>query len=73
MWQRIETAPKDGTRVLLGGGDMFCEAMDRRVFDPLSAQWYEEEWLVGGAESGYVRLTVNSPTHWMLLPEAPQP
>lgn len=71
-WQPIETAPKDGTRILLGGGKMFCEALEDWVTAPLSAQWEHSYWLVGGTESGYVCLGVDDPTHWMPLPAPPE-
>jgi len=70
-WQPIETAPKDGTRVLLAGGKMFCEALDCYVMSPLSAQWDVDIWLVAGTEGGYVCADVQEPTHWMPLPLPP--
>jgi hypothetical protein len=60
LWQPIETAPKDGTRVL--------------AWDGWSVQTLEywdgnEEWgQVGDSD----RLTVSYPTHWMPLPSPPK-
>ena len=59
-WRDIETAPKDGTIVLLSGE--FDYPGDWRI---KMGYWaaYEKEWhLFGG---------VWKPTHWMPLPEAP--
>lgn len=63
-WQPIETAPKDGTRILLGRGD--------RV-------WLDE-WWKGIGISGWASLVAWEqaggsyslpPTHWMPLPDPP--
>lgn len=65
-WQPIETAPKDGTWILVWGEDFDC---------PMSAQWslldinpnsttFENGW-VG---YGYI---FHDLTHWMPLPQAP--
>jgi hypothetical protein len=71
-WQDIASAPKDGTRVLLAGGHMFCESLEEYVTAPLSAQWNGRYWLIGGTEGGYVCLAVDDPTHWMPLPSIPE-
>lgn len=70
----IETAPKDGTPVLLFGGDT-CEdiasyesfhgiGMENR---PVVGMWNECEWVYGYYMSGW-RLSYKNPTHWMELP-----
>ena len=56
-WQPIETAPKDGTRVLV---------YDKADDEILVCYWYDKWELVYG---GYV--PDESVTHWMPLPEAP--
>ena len=66
-WQPIETAPKDGTTILLYVGK-FCD-------DYAVAFWYGDYWHVGLKE--YARYTdrydfeFGNPTHWMPLPEPP--
>ena len=66
-WQPIETAPKDGTWVLLSGGhpdfddckkEIKSFSMEMRVFwlDDAPYQWSE----------------YNEPTHWMPLPNPPE-
>jgi uncharacterized protein DUF551 len=76
-WQPIETAPKDGTVLLLYGGEddnaghvgekyqTFCRS-------PCRGMWDGNEWLMALAEAGYVGVCRNNPTHWMPLPEPPQ-
>lgn len=68
-WQPIETAPRDGTWVLLTGGSIaygWCEddkppmAVGQRAGDCWQFAWYD---------SGYYGKYEN-PTHWMPLPPA---
>lgn len=67
MWQPIETAPKDGTLVLI------CERGGRRQV----AKWCEGDW--GAPPCWWVQLTGRGPesyptldvTHWMPLPPPP--
>lgn len=65
-WQPIETAPKDGTRILIFNGNT------------LSAYWYKFVSKQGGSwqlteAGGYAGDgdLSSEPTHWMPLPEAP--
>ena len=62
-WQPIETAPKDGTVVLLAG----CRK-------PVAAAWLEDEidyWHVDDNKLGPFVLRGPGPTHWMPLPKPP--
>lgn len=61
-WQPIETAPKDGTFVLLFGPHHRA-GQDRQ----LTACWDGQTW--ESADDGYGIYL--KPTHWMPLPEAP--
>jgi hypothetical protein len=74
-WQPIETAPKDGTWVLLCGGetteDTFRTDLDAsHTRRPVVGRW-EQGWVYdfwdGDWRSGY-----DDPTHWQPLPEAPE-
>lgn len=56
-WRSIETAPKDGTRVLI------CHT---GWYSPVVGRFELREWL---DDEQMVRL----PTHWMPLPAAPEP
>lgn len=83
LWQPIETAPKDGTWVLLIGGICFDE--DDRCIDssrPVVGQWtchlngeddprygrWQFAWYDGGYYGEY-----KGPTLWMPLPLQPSP
>jgi len=60
QWQPIETAPKNGTRVLVTNGiDVQIEFKDND----------DEMW--SGWQTG-TRLYSVVPTHWMPLPEPPK-
>lgn len=73
-WQPIETAPKDGTEILL------CRATDADgdpitdeawgIFVQVAAWWGSEEWIVYCSMICEPRLHFE-PTHWMPLPQNP--
>lgn len=76
-WKPIESAPKDGTFVLLGGGKYYCEERDGYVEGPCVASLHKDkggydDWLIAGCEGGYVWVAYDTPTHWMPLPHPPQ-
>jgi hypothetical protein len=77
-WQPIETAPKDGTWVLLKGG--WCQNEDREYHSrPVIGQYtnylncgttdwhWQFAWYDGGYYGEY-----REPIYWMPLPEAPE-
>lgn len=75
-WQPIETAPKDGTEILVSR--LYQTGKRKRI--PEICYWHEtiEEdkydkkyWCVGGDYYGIKWLAPN-PTHWMPLPEPPK-
>ena len=55
-WQPIETAPKDGTRVIVLEGDG----------DVSLADFYDGRWFYSVAHD-----EMFDPTHWMPLPDPP--
>lgn len=62
-WQLIETAPKDGTRILATDGYEVEKIRWQRgvwVIRNCSDPFYDEEW------------DENTPTHWMPLPKPPE-
>ena len=65
-WQPIETAPRDGTRIL-GWCDGQCETLD--FFPAGDTAWHVEGW---GQVSDSGRWTEFEPTHWMALLDGPQ-
>lgn len=64
QWQPMDTAPKDGTRVLVTGSRYLPVAAFYGVYHPNAKG--KPEWRV--CPSGH-RL---DPTHWMPLPEPPE-
>ena len=69
-WQPIETAPKDGTSVLVYGfweGELNLQDDERDVW---KAHFFWDQWCVDGGE--YYSQYVVDPTHWMPLPEGPK-
>ena len=81
-WQPIETAPRDGTPVLVVGGKLFYYLGDwpnkgEPLSGPAIAQWGCErwrrhaEWLAGHNEDGDA-ITVE-PTHWLPASVQPEP
>jgi len=70
LWQPIETAPKDGTSVLLYGiwsGEVHGHDNEYSI---LQASFSFKYWLVEGGE--YYCAYVLNPTHWMPLPAPPK-
>jgi len=62
QWQPIETAPKDGTDVLIAEyGDVAIAHWDR---------FGRGRWL--GPRDNYGQCEIMQPTHWLPLPEPPQ-
>ncbi len=63
-WQPIETAPRDGTEILLTDGVSF-----------LVASWDYYDGFTGGYYGAYYEVSehsrLNTATHWMPLPKPP--
>ncbi|MCZ4331051.1 DUF551 domain-containing protein [Castellaniella denitrificans] len=69
-WQPIETAPKDGTAILLGSSDGAWIAK----YDPVYPSGYRPKnpWFSLMLNRDYMGRVPNAkPTHWMSLPAAP--
>ena len=78
-WQPIETAPRDGTWVLLSGGECDYDEESDAKTRPVVGQWsnycngktvdwhWQFAWYDGGYYGEYEK-----PTHWMPLPAPPQ-
>lgn len=71
-WQPIETAPKDGTKVLLTNGSWVETARWANCDERFEGENWQ--WLLVDCEDGYYNVTAepNEPTHWMPLPEPPK-
>jgi hypothetical protein len=68
-WQPIETAPKDGTRILLSDGETVDTACWGRI-DMGGGKGWQRFVNVGGEWNDYGEF--DNPTHWMRLPQPPQ-
>ncbi len=65
-WQPIETAPKDGTDVLIGWFELPGQKSMTIVFWHSFRKAWCNTWTLFSANA------VSQPTHWMPLPEPPQ-
>jgi hypothetical protein len=69
-WQPIETAPQDGTRILLWrAGHVICGRFDpdRRAAKPRPYWTHDAEFLLGKLDA-----RATAPTHWQPLPAPPE-
>lgn len=64
-WQPIETAPKDGTRILVFVPDGRSDEPGQHL-----VSWYCNTWVITTDERDWT--FVLEPTHWMPLPEPPK-
>ena len=76
-WQPIETAPKDGTAVVLYGKGLLRSGYEQAVGvyipihgedDDSTIRW----WHVEDGKFGPYAIRGPSPTHWMPLPPPPE-
>lgn len=65
-WKPIETAPRDGTKVLLGRFSKGCEHDGR-----IRVDWWRTHMKAGYTGFGHFNPEYWPPTHWMPLPEPP--
>lgn len=79
-WRLIETAPKDGTEILITGGTYYYDASISAALDPYTgvkiACWEggasnDADCWNGGYGSEYDGEYWHEPTHWMPLPARP--
>lgn len=69
-WQPIETAPKDGSAIILGyAGSHSCEGF--WMGDASRNHWGETGWF--DSDSDVLCEHAHKPTHWMPLPASPTP
>lgn len=66
MWRPIESAPKDGTAVLIS--DVSAEAFEPAVSRFRQEKWETSDW----DEASFVPARWMSPTHWMPMPSPPE-
>lgn len=66
-WQGIESAPEDGTRILVSGGDL--TRVQTAEWNPRVGCWDCEEGCLEGPARHPDEMS--GPTHWMPLPDPP--
>ena len=64
-WQPIETAPKDGSEILLAVPHRLRSERTLR----LVGRWFDRFWITFNADEAIQRV---EPTHWMPLPAPPR-
>lgn len=69
-WQPIETAPKDGTKVILYNGNRAASAQWFDKFEKCENDQFPQTGWFEGISYGY-HCFFYSPTHWIPLPEPP--
>lgn len=65
-WQPIETAPRDGTQIIVLDADGQCGVAEYYIFSDGSSGWE-----VGHFENGIHMILDAIVTHWMPLPPLP--
>jgi hypothetical protein len=71
-WLAIESAPRDGTRVLLFSADR-CGHCPPGATGVLVGWWQGNGWAVGKLQAGPYAYFSHEPSHWQPLPTAPTP
>lgn len=72
----IDTAPKDGTWVLLFGGrtnEEEGEVAEADITRPVVGAWNEDVWTFAHWDSGWGGSYYDDPTHWLSLDALPTP
>jgi len=81
-WQPIETAPKDGSWVLITSYNTanWSDGVDRSYWQTQTAHFINGHWVTesypdshyGYMEVEYLTTYADGPTHWMPLPAPPK-
>jgi hypothetical protein len=85
-WRSIESAPKDGTDVLVFAPEVgvavlarfaapcdFMTEHEGRRYDISDEDWDAPDWFAADFIQGCRLTNDGKPTHWMPLPEPPSP
>ena len=70
MWEPIETAPRDGSRIMLFDGQVYIgrwrENCDHGSYD------VRPGWQLFWCDDTYYSVGLEAPTHWAPLPKPPK-
>ena len=72
QWQAIETAPRDGTRILLFNG---CGVYEGKWLKENNDENWDKEietWFITISGDPWYNQTLEDATHWMPLPQPPE-
>ena len=75
-WQTINTAPKDGTEIVVTGGELYDECGSPSFGGPYLVYWTTKHprWPEGiwRIRAGFAEVAqVIGPTHWISIPPGP--
>lgn len=70
-WRPMDSALRDGTFLILGGG-YWSDDLVRKQRTPHIARWHSGVWLITCAEAGYANCLYEDPTGWLPLPPPPK-
>ncbi len=70
-WQPIETAPKNGTEILLCSGGRW-KSINIGHWVPVGYAGVKGKWHTGFTCADEGDFDIDSPTHWQPLPEPPR-
>ncbi len=73
-WQPIETAPKDGSKILLYGVEQFVNMPEPlwKLSNMLCGHWFDNGWVFCHLDDNSIVFWSNIPTHWQPLPNPPE-
>lgn len=70
-WKTIDSAPRDGTRILIAGGTFELGWDDQIIADHIEiAFWHTDHWH-GPEANAHDEWQKHRPTHWQPLPAPP--
>ncbi len=76
MWQPIDTAPKDGTRIIvIGDYDDWCEARWNAKDKCWEPSWQGSHGVIewqGDLSTSYKEVSSEAITHWLPIPTPPK-
>ncbi len=72
QWRTMETSPKDGSRILIFDEAIFIASWDDNAVFEIGENDIRPGWVIFDCEDPYYSFSLDDPSHWMPLPEAPK-